>query len=137
MLKCKLYYSNEFANRICYLHVHFQGVISLCVLITRTLTNVHVFFFPRPRWRHSWPQHISETRFNQKIGNCEISASARPIDLKFSPVVHPDKRWRSKNFKVGHSSGLYYAGRSVSYEKCLHAGIYKWHWIQLWTKSTS
>ena len=51
-------------------------------------------------WRHRWHQFLFEMRFNQKIGNFQITASTNPIELKFS------QGRKFAKIQVGHLSDL-------------------------------
>ena len=75
---------------------------------------------------------ISEMRGDQKKGDFKISSSRSYMKLKFSPVVHIDKRQRSAKFQVGNLHGLYFILQSANYEKCFYLGLYNWYWLQIW-----
>lgn len=47
-------------------------------------------------------------------------------DLKFSPVVHFDKRWESAKFQISHFTDPYFARQSVNCPLCSYPRIHIW-----------
>lgn len=62
-----------------------------------------------------------------------IVGSTRARNLKFSPVVHLDIRWRSAKFQDYYQSGQYFVRRTVNvnYSISWYLRIYKCYWLQV------
>ena len=55
----------------------------------------------------------------------------------FSSEVYLDKKWNVSEPHADQVSGLYFTRWSVHYKISLYLELYKWDWLQIWSKGFS